>query len=424
MRQEKFGELIGRAAAACLAMTSVTACSPLPPSVDDPESDMAELQGTSAMVPAREWRLEGPAVRATITGGPWTLGQGPATQTDPAAGYPAPNLGTQNFAPYFWPFIVGTDQKMLGYFDYRPRNLEEAVVAARSDDGGRSWSFLDKALTFNPNPAPNPLAGNENGQGHPFVIQLRGQTLLYTLDRTPGVKDEGGLIVHRLSPTGRRPLRGAPADETPPALATLRTTGLLNPDGIIGQAPQGGPATILYLQRKLGSNGPLSDVTTPRLARSEDGLAWTDLGPVTGLQDDGTTFIGARGQLLRAGREYLLFYSGGIPADNASDAYHYIGYARSSDLVHWTVVRGLGNPLLSIEPTAASGEPQSWWQGRVFGPAVTVSPNGRRATLLFAGYHTANPNNDFSDYRQIGVLSLVPTGVRLTDGPGEDQRDN
>jgi hypothetical protein len=417
MRQELFGLAVA-------AYVGASACSPVPPPVDEqaePESGIAELKESPDMAASGDWRLDGPVERATITGGPWTLGQGPATQTDPAAGYPAPNLGTQNFAPYFWPFIAGNERRMLGFFDYRPRNLEEAVVAARSDDGGRSWTFLDKALTFNPNPVPSPLTGNENGQGHPFAIIVKGETLLYTLDRTPGAKDESGLIVHRLSPTLRHPLRGAPANETPPALATLRTTGLLNPDGIIGQVPFANPPTIIYLQRKLGPTA-LADVTTPRLASSEDGLAWTDRGPVTGLQDDGTTFVGARGQLLRAARgQYVLFFSGGIVADNASDAYHYIGYARSTDLVHWTVVRGLANPLLSIEPTPASGDPQSWWQGRVFGPAVTVASNGRRATLLFAGYHTANPNNDFSDYRQVGVVSLVSGD---SSGELEDHRDN
>ena len=30
------------------------------------------------------------------------------------------------------------------------------MVAARSDDGGRSWTFLQMALDFNPNPRPIP----------------------------------------------------------------------------------------------------------------------------------------------------------------------------------------------------------------------------------------------------------------------------
>ena len=384
--------------------------------VVDPVEPPGDALAQRAAVGA--WRLADSPVRATITGGPWTLQQGPATQLDPAAGYPTPNPGTSFMQPYFWPQIVGEGQGLLGYFDYRPRKMQEAVVAARSDDGGRSWTFLQLALDFNPNPRPDPLMGNENGQGHPFVMRLRGQTMIYTLDRTPGVLDVGGLIVHRLDPTRLEPLRGAPASEMPLSLATLRTSGLLNPDGIIGEVPDasGRGARILYLQRVLGSAGPLSDVTALRLARTEDGVAWTDEGAVSGLQDDGTVFLGARGSLLRdKDGGYLLFFSGGTPADNASDAYRYIGYAVSADLLHWTVVRGLQNPLLSTETTEASGAPESWWAGRVFGPSVALSPGGRQATMVFAGFHTANASQDFSDYRQIGRVTLELTDTATSD---------
>jgi hypothetical protein len=392
-------------ASVLLVGTWTAGCEPAPVEEDDGMfSDGALL---ARRVRSGQWALADTPSRAVITGGPWTLGQGPTTQTNPAADYPNPNPGTNNFAPYFWPQTLGDEREMLGLFDYRPRNMQEAVVAARSHDGGRSWDFLQLALDFNPNPTPDPTGGNENGQGHPFVMRVQGKTLLYTLDRTPGIKDVGGLIVHRLRPTRGEPLRGAPATEQPLSLATVRTEGLLNPDGIIAQVPGFPYPVILYLQRVLGTSGALSDVTTARLATSVDGVHWRDLGPVTGLQDDGTTFLGARGTMLRTedGR-FQLFYSGGVTADNASDAYHYIGYAESSDLHHWQVVRGLANPLLSVETTVASGVPQSWWQGRAFGPAVTASADGRRATLVFAGFHTANASNDFSDYRQIGRVSL------------------
>ncbi len=366
------------------------------------------------------WRLADTPVRATITGGPWTLGQGPATQTNPAADFPNPNPGTHFFQPYFWPMVVPDSGGLLGLFDYRPRKMREAVVAARSDDGGRSWTFLQQALDFNPNPKPDPINGNENGQGHPFVLRLGGDSLIYTLDRTPGVIDQGGLIVHRFKPSGSQPLRGLPAAEMPLSVAPLRTTGLLNPDGIIGQVPDAPELTILYTQRIPGPSGPVSDVTSIRLAASTDGIHWTDKGAVCGLQDDGTVFLGARGSLLRDRDDhYLLFFSGGVLADNASDAYRYIGYAESTDLMNWMVVRGLQNPLLSTDTTAASGAPQSWWAGRVFGPSVTLTGDGRSAVMMFAGFHTANASNDFSDYRQIGRVQMVLEG----DVAGESRDD-
>jgi hypothetical protein len=379
--------------------------SSLAPPADDVEEQISALVDHAGT--ARQWRLASVPVRATITGGPWTLGQGPASPTEPAKGYPTPNPGTNNMQPYFWPYTRGSDQVMFGLFDYRPRNMEEAVVAARSYDGGRSWGFVQEALDFNPNPTPDPLKGNENGQGHPYIIHVGGEILLYTLDRTPGVKDVGGLIVHKLSPTRHEPLRGAPANETPLSLATLRTTGLLNPEGIIGRVPGFRRPVIVYLQRVLGTGGPLTDVTTARLAVSRDGIAWRDLGPLQGLQDDGTKFLGARGAVLRSRHgSFVMFYSGGTDADGMSDAIRYIGYAQSTDLVHWHVVRGLANPLLSVETTEASGAPQSWWAGRAFGPSVTVSHDGRRATLLFAGFHTPTPNGDLGDYRQIGQVDM------------------
>jgi hypothetical protein len=394
---------IARGLTVCLC---VVACAGEPAAPGGPGPDEVG-DSLSRRTAVGRWRLAGTPVRATITGGPWTLGQGPATQSNPAADFPSPNPGTNFFQPYFWPQIVRDGNGLLGYFDYRPRKMQESVVAARSSDGGRSWTFLQQALDFNPNPTPNPISGNENGQGHPFVMRVRGETLIYTLDRTPGVVDIGGLIVHRMKPTGKEPLRDLPAVEMPLSVAPLRTTGLLNPDGIIDEVPGAPRPTILYLQRVPGPAGPVSDVTNIRIASSDDGIGWIDEGPIVGLQDDGTRFLGARGSLVRDRvGNYLLFYSGGVEADNASDAYHFIGYAESSDLVSWAVVRGLQNPLLSVETTAASGVPQSWWQGRVFGPSVAVHPAGRTATLVFAGFHTANASNDFSDYRQIGQVDL------------------
>ena len=61
----------------------------------------------------------------------------------------------------------------------------------------------------------------------------------------------------------------------------------------------------------------------------------------------------------------------------------------------------------------------------MFGPSVAVAPGGRRATLVFAGFHTANASQDFSDYRQIGrvTLELVEaSSARLApeiEGPGD-----
>jgi hypothetical protein len=85
-------------------------------------------------------------VEATIIGGPWTLAQGPASNAVPYAGYcvngaQASNPGKNLMQPYYFPHIEGEEQELQGYFDYRPRNADEAVVAARSHDGGKTWKF-------------------------------------------------------------------------------------------------------------------------------------------------------------------------------------------------------------------------------------------------------------------------------------------
>ena len=43
--------------------------------------------------------------------------------------------------PFYFPFVSGRGLNLQGYFDYRPRNINEAVVAATSADGGKTWTF-------------------------------------------------------------------------------------------------------------------------------------------------------------------------------------------------------------------------------------------------------------------------------------------
>ncbi len=197
------------------------------------------------------WVAQAAPTRTTITGGPWTLGQGPASNSNPTNGFPTPNPGTFNFQPYYFPFTVGDNQIMQGLFDYRPKNLEEAIVSARTTDGGQTWQFEEKVMDFNPNPVPDPNNGTDDGQGHPFVMNVGGTLYLYAIDRTPSNADIGGLTVHMLHPTARHPLASLPASETPPSLATLRTTGLLNPDGIMAVVPGSSPRKVIYLQNRV-----------------------------------------------------------------------------------------------------------------------------------------------------------------------------
>src|SRR5262249_53966128 len=147
-----------------------------------------------------------------------------------------------------------------------------------------------------------------------------------------------------------------------------RTVGLLNPDGILAVAPGLQPTTILYIQKQkgaasslpvaqqcpvqpyapYGANAPRAanaDMMTVRLATTTDGLNFTDMGPVNGLADStttsyvGTRYIAPNGTLIKVdATHYGLFFAGGNCMDADSDAFHYIGYAESTDLMNWTIV--------------------------------------------------------------------------------------
>ena len=120
-------------------------------------------------------------------------------------------------------------------------------------------------------------------------------------------------------------------------------------------------------------------------------------------------------------------FSGGSCIDGDSDAFHYIGYAESTDLIHWTVINGINNPIASVFPVHilldSNGVPggtnntlipahepivgptQGFFAGRVYAPSATQYDDSN-ITVMFAGYHTTKPKNGLGDYRTIGQVSL------------------
>jgi hypothetical protein len=388
--------------------------------------------------------------------------------------------------PYYFPFITGTGERLQGYFDYRPKDTDEAVVAAASEDGGRTWNFQQEVLQLRttcpnqPNKEPdgetdsvngnNDDNGDDDGQGHQFVMSIGGHTYLYTLDRAVNHIDSDDLYIHELMPTRGQPLNGAPAMNDGPTDATSslpeiknHTTGLLDPDGILGVVPGSSPTKIVYEQKILnGDNtGPTAlpatqqcnnawktyydnnpfgtatndDITHLRLAQTTDGIHFTDLGILQGLNDPttvsatGTRWLATAGTILKleAGN-YGLLFSGGGCIDGDSDAFRYIGYAESRDLLHWSVINGLENPILIASPYSVTVDPSGafsnsgtlvsvpttpavggvtggFFAGRVYAPSATLSDTNM-LNVFFAGYHTPKPKNGLGDYRTIGRITL------------------
>ena len=128
-----------------------------------------------------------------------------------------PATVVNTFNPYYFPFVVGSGQSLKGYFDYRPKNINEAVVAATSTDAGQTWTFqqmVEQLTTECPNSDANTAnsGGNDDGEGHPSVINYGGSTILYTLNRITPHVDSDGLIVHQILPRGANALNPLPAN--------------------------------------------------------------------------------------------------------------------------------------------------------------------------------------------------------------------
>lgn len=457
------------------------------------------------------WTHNGAPTETSITGGPWTLEQSGAGNGLKSSGYcdskgnQIGNPGTERMQPYYFPTIVGHGKHLQGYFDWRPKDTDEGVAAAVSDDAGQSWTFQQLVLQLRthcpdqankePDGEKDAVGGNnadngdDDGQGHQFVIQIAGHTYLYTLLRANGNIDVDDLAIHDLTPLPGQPLNGAPAmndgptDENPtlPEPA-LHTHGLLNPDGILGVVPGVSPLTIIYEQKILNgdntgptafpasqqcntfwanfyaANGGLSpndDITFLRLASTTDGVNFTDLGPLLGLHDPtsvsmtGTRWLATAGTIIKLeGHRYGLLFSGGNCIDADSDSFHYIGYAESEDLIHWTVINGINHPIASVFPATLSvnaqgvpatgpgttnvtipahlpvvGNTLGFFAGRVYAPSATRLEDND-ITVIFAGYHTGKPKNGLGDYRTIGRVSLHSDQKLEVVGQGDNGDDD
>jgi hypothetical protein len=126
---------------------------------------------------------------------------GAGNNTTEAAGSPVssqPAGSTLPFAPYYFPDVVrNADGSLTGYFDWRPKDANEAITVARSTDNGMTWTNEGKALEQNPGYCPT-ADTNDDGEGHPFVTNVNGANTLYTLQRAAGDYEGVGLLVHSI----------------------------------------------------------------------------------------------------------------------------------------------------------------------------------------------------------------------------------
>jgi len=182
------------------------------------------------------------------------------------------------------------------------------------------------------------------------------------------------------------------------------------------------------------------DISNVRLATTTDGINFTDLGIVHGLNDpttvdyNETRWVSPRGTLLDIngdGSRWGLYFSAGNCLDGDSDAFHFIGYAESSDMMTWTVYSDINHPIASINPITTANQAggatvtipanaplvptQPWFAERLYAPTA-VQIDSTHLSMTFAGYGVQTPSADLLEYRQIGnvvltVSKALPEGV-------------
>jgi hypothetical protein len=131
-----------------------------------------------------------------------------------------PSKVYEPMSPYYFPHIERDGGGLTGFFDYRPKDSDEAVVIATSHDRGETWKFQSQVLELSAGHCPYGNSDtvaqttNDDGEGHPSDLTVGGKTYLYTVVRASGVLDTVGsqFLAHRLDPSAG-PSLGLPSSE-------------------------------------------------------------------------------------------------------------------------------------------------------------------------------------------------------------------
>lgn len=205
---------------------------------------------------------------------------------NPETGSPVsqPEGSTLPMSPYYFPDVVrNADGSLTGYFDYRPKDAEEAITVARSTDEGRSWQTEGKALGENGGYCPTADA-NDDGQGHPYVMSVGGTSRLYTLQRPAGDNTGIGLLVHDVSPEASDPLAGLPASQPVGVDANAFATEAV-------EVPTAAPGATIPVST-LGSAGSLEQIVPGPYEDTSAATPWKSIVRCTGVQSSPAALTG------------------------------------------------------------------------------------------------------------------------------------
>ena len=186
--------------------------------VSEPNSPSTRATGCRAL-PERRGGDAGPAR--------WYCGSGNNTN-ESGAPVSQPAGSTLPFAPYYFPDVVrNADGSLTGYFDYRPKDADEAIVGRQVDRQRQDLDPEGKALEQNPGYCPT-ADTNDDGEGHPYVMTSAAATPLHAA--APGRRQPRRRPARPpVNPGATEPAAGLPATEPvgvdPNTFATAHATG-------------------------------------------------------------------------------------------------------------------------------------------------------------------------------------------------------
>lgn len=348
---------------------------------------------------------------------------------------------TLPMSPEYFPHVVAnSDGTLTGYFDYRPKDADEAVIAATSTDGGKDWTYDGEALEQNQGFCPSANT-NDDGQGHPNVLSIAngGSTnnILYTLQRPAGDNIGVGLLAHSLS--------GAGATENNP-LGNLTTEQSSQPVGVdpdsfatgTASITNGGSTTVGV--QSIGTSGSTEqlvtggfvDLTADPTPDAADVFTCT-VNPTDATSElDGcsannasSTITVANGDLIEQVIGYVggksTFGGTGITAIDSASSQTSIGAGGTANVYIWstdlsgTAVAGFTYPLTGA--TVNTNAPNRLY---IDGDAVYCSQSNNNPTSKIEDCTTAPGANPATFTPAAGdpVTSdpIIPAGAQMTSG--------
>jgi hypothetical protein len=205
---------------------------------------------------------------------------------------------TLPFAPYYFPDIAfNADGTLTGYFDWRPKDADEAIVVAKSTDGGKTWTAEGEALEQNPGYCPS-ADTNDDGEGHPFVADLGGGSTLYTLQRAVGDYAGTNLLLNPVNPSASNPLANDSATASvgvdPNTFVTASTllsagTGTSIPVSTLGGDAMYGNSTSGLIQAPDASALPNGNAEYEDISQGTEGSGGTTPPVITCTGTSGST---------------------------------------------------------------------------------------------------------------------------------------